>query len=300
MHTLRERHLAGLDYLESVTVLLQRIRCAHPTAGLYQAAELQWWWRNPRSTDEFAQLFWFDDHDRPAAAVIATDWGDGSSAVYVDTTLAMIVMPDARPDWVGHVIERGLAHLAESGIDAVDVEVDRDDLLAHEVLARHGFARKGDGVVEGWLDADRRPEVSPLPDGYRLRSRTETMLHPHHFGHRGGPLVEARLRQTSLYHPDLDLVVHDRHDDVAAYGLFWFDPETATGVVEPMRTEDDHQRRGLARHVLTSGIDLLAAAGAERISIGWEPDNPASGHLYRSVGFEPVLRTDVFSGPTKR
>lgn len=52
--------------------------------------------------------------------------------------------------------------------------------------------------------------------------------------------------------------------------------------------------------MLTSGIDLLAAAGAERISIGWEPDNPASGHLYRSVGFEPVLRTDVFSGPPRR
>ena len=45
---------------------------------------------------------------------------------------------------------------------------------------------------------------------------------------------------------------------VAAYGLFWFDPATATGLVEPMRTEDDHQRRGLARHVLTAGVDLLA------------------------------------------
>ncbi len=290
----------GLDYLETVTSLLQRIRRAHPTAGLYQAAELQWWWRNPRPTDELAQLFWFDEHDRPAAAVIATDWGDGSSAVYEDMTIAMIVMPDAHSDWVTHVIERGLAHAAESGIDAVDLEVDRNDHVVHEVLARHGFVRKGDGVVEAWLDAVDRPEVSPLPDGYRLRSRTESILHPHHFGQRGGALTEERLRQTSLYHPDLDLVVHDRDDDVAAYGLFWFDPETATGVVEPMRTEDDHQRRGLARHVLTAGIDLLAVAGAARVSIGWEPDNPASGHLYRSVGFEPVLRTDVVSGPTRR
>ncbi len=62
-----------------------------------------------------------------------------------------------------------------------------------------------------------------------------------------------------------------------------------------MRTEDEHQQRGLARHVLTAGINKLAEAGAERIKIVYEPDNPAAGHLYRSVGFEPVKLTDAFA-----
>jgi RimJ/RimL family protein N-acetyltransferase len=115
---------------------------------------------------------------------------------------------------------------------------------------------------------------------------------------RSGPAVETRLRQTSLYRPDLDLVVLDRDDSVAAYGLFWFDPETATGLVEPMRTEDAHQQRGLARHVLTAGIDRLTEAGATRIKICFEPGNPASRTLYLSVGFQPTARTDLFSGPT--
>jgi len=70
------------------------------------------------------------------------------------------------------------------------------------------------------------------------------------------------------------------------------------GVVEPMRTEDAHQGRGLARHVLTSGIELLVQAGAERIKICFEPDNPASSHLYPSVGFVPGRRNDMCSGPT--
>lgn len=98
----------------------------------------------------------------------------------------------------------------------------------------------------------------------------------------------------------LDLVVRDPNGNVAAYGLFWHDPTTATGLVEPMRTEDDHQRRGLARHVLTAGVDLLARAGAERIKICYQPDNPASGHLYRSAGFEPDRHTDLLTGPTAR
>ena len=52
MHPLREEHRVGLDYLEAVTALLQRIRGAHPTAGLYEAADLQWWWADaaPRPT----------------------------------------------------------------------------------------------------------------------------------------------------------------------------------------------------------------------------------------------------------
>jgi GNAT superfamily N-acetyltransferase len=291
MRTLREQHRVGLDSLHDVTVLLQRIRRAHPTAGLYEAADLQWWWsQRARSTDNFPQLFWFDHLGRPEAAVIATDSGD---RVQLDP----MVMPDATPDWVAHVIERGLAHAAESKLGVVALEVDRADDVLREVLIGHGFAFEEDGLVETWLAADARPEISALPVGYRLCSRTELTPRPHHMisRKRDHPDPEPRLRQTSLYRPDLDLVVNDSRDRVAAYGLFWFDPETATGLVEPMRTEDEHQRRGLARHVLTAGVDRLARAGATRIKVCYEPGNPASGHLYRSAGFEPDRQTVVFS-----
>ena len=296
---MREQRRVGIDYLESATALLRRVRSAHPTKGLYEAAELHWWWRTPRSTDNLGQLFWFDHLGRPEAAVIATDWSGGDSAVYEETTLAPIVMPDATPDWVAHVVERGLAHASEAGIGAVELEVDRADEVLREVLFGHGFAIKEDGLVEAWLAADARPEVSQLHQDYRLASRRDTMHRPHHMIKRSGPDVEQRLGQTPLYRSDLDLFILDHDDNNAAYGLFWYDPETATGVVEPMRTEDDHQRRGLARHILTTGIDLLAEVGAERIKIGYEPENPASRSLYLSVGFEPVKQTDVFSGQVR-
>jgi RimJ/RimL family protein N-acetyltransferase len=288
-----EAHRVGLRALEAVTVLLQRIRRAHPTAGLYEAADLQWWWRTPRSTDDLPQLFWFDDLGRPEAAVVATDWGDRIA-------LDPFVMPGAPPDRVAHVVERGLAHAGASGFEEVSLEVDGADDFLRDVLAGHGFAPGEDGVVETWLAAASRPEISPLAEGYRLRSRLETVSRPHHMidPERNHPDVEARLRQTSLYRPDLDLVVHDNRDDVAAYGLFWYDPETATGLVEPMRTHDDHQRRGLARHILTTGIHLLVEAGAARIKIVYEPGNPASRDLYLGAGFEPDRQTVLFRGPT--
>ena len=291
---LREDHRVGLQYLATVTTLLQRIRSAHPTAGLYEAADLQWWWsQRPRPTDDIPQLFWFDELGRPEAAVIATDMPPRMQ-------LDPMVMPDATPGWVAHVVERGLAHARRSGINSVSLEVDSADDVLREVLFSHGFEIEEDGVVETWLAADARPEVSPLHEGYRLLSRRDTMHRPHHMlnPERANHDPEPRLLKTSLYRPHLDLVVLDGHDNVAAYGLFWYDPETATGLVEPMRTEDAHQRRGLARHVLTAGIELLSEAGAERIKICFEPDNPASSHLYLSAGFQPDRRTVVFAGST--
>ncbi|QYG92139.1 GNAT family N-acetyltransferase [Iamia sp. SCSIO 61187] len=293
MPSVLEAHRTGLQALAEVTVLLQRVRSAHPTAGLHEAADMQWSWRIPRPTDDLPQLFWVDHLGRPDAAVIVTD-------VPGRTELAPIVMPDADPDWLAHVVERGLAHARTLGRGALSLEVDAADDALREVLVGHGFAVEGEGVVETWMATDARPEVSAPPEGYRLSRRVDTVGRPHHMisPERNHPDVEDRLRQTSLYRPDLDLVVHDRHEGVAAYGLFWYDPVTATGLVEPMRTEADHRRRGLARHILTTGIDRLAAAGAERIKICFEPGNPASRGLYLDVGFVPHRRTVVVARGT--
>ena len=283
-----EEHRVGIRYLEEVTLLMQRVRAAHPTAGQFEAGDFQWWWRIPRSSDVLSQLFWFDDDGRPEAAVITTDWGDAIS-------LDPIVMPDATPDRIAHIVERGLAHANDEGFDAVDIVIDREDGVMADVLAVHGFTIMVDETIESWLGIADRPAISALHSDYRLASRLDTLLDPHHMIHRSGPDVEKRLRQTSLYRPDLDLLVLDSGDQVAAYAMFWFDPATATGLVEPMRTEENHQRRGLARHLLTAGIDLLAQAGAQRIKICFEPDNPASKGLYLSVGFEPVKQCAVVS-----
>lgn len=299
MATPHEQTRIGLDAIATMTALKQRVRLAHPTFGTYEAAELEWWWSIERSTDGFDQLFWFDEQNSPVAASVMVDFGDGTSAVYTSPVIVTACLPDATPEWKTHVIERGLEHVAAAGVETVEFEVDRADTVLADLLVGRGFEITDDGTVECWLDAADRPAVSELSEGYRLARRSETSDLRHHMTDPRRLTVEQRLQETSLYRPDLDLVVLDGHDNPAAYGMFWYDPITATGVVEPMRTHDDHQQRGLARHVLTAGIELLAEAGAERVSICYEPENPASGLLYRSVGFVPHDQTDLLSGPTR-
>jgi ribosomal protein S18 acetylase RimI-like enzyme len=55
------------------------------------------------------------------------------------------------------------------------------------------------------------------------------------------------------------------------------------GLVEPVRVEDDFQRRGLARAMLSAGIDRLVTRGAERVKISYQTD--AAAALYHGVGF---------------
>ena len=73
MHLI-ETTRTGHDYLTTATSLLQRLRLAHPTKGLFEAADLQWWWRMERPTDAVPQLFWLEDDGTPAAGAILTDW----------------------------------------------------------------------------------------------------------------------------------------------------------------------------------------------------------------------------------
>lgn len=294
---MNEQLRTGLDYVNAATDLLQRLEGDYPGRGLYQAAEIQFWWSRPRSTDSVEQLFWFDDDGRPGAAMFVNDFGDGSSLLYDDPTVVVVVMPDSPADWVAHVVDRGLARVAELDIESVELEIGQADDVMRQVMFDRGFEIKGDGLVECWLDVSARPEVSPLADGYRLLARSDMTDRPHHMSRPDRPGPEPRLQQVSIYRPELDLVVVDAQGEPAAHGIFWHDPVTATGVVEPMRTLDEHQQRGLARHILTAGINRLADAGAKRISIGYEPDNPASGHLYRSVGFVPHSQSDLFAGP---
>jgi hypothetical protein len=69
---LREVCASGMEYLALATELLQRARLADAEAGLWEAADLHWWWRAPRPSDAIDQRFWVDDAG-PVAAVVLTD-----------------------------------------------------------------------------------------------------------------------------------------------------------------------------------------------------------------------------------
>jgi ribosomal protein S18 acetylase RimI-like enzyme len=185
----------------------------------------------------------------------------------------------------GIVWQKALERMAALSLGSVEVAARDDDSALLDALATAGFIPTGDAGTTTWMESGDRPDVSPLPTGFQLLARAGTAHRPHHMIGRNGEHVARRLAECSLYEPDLDLMIEAPNGDVAAYSLFWPDPVTGVGLVEPMRTEADYRRLGLARHLLTTGLERLASHGCRRIKVSYENDNPAARHLYVGAGF---------------
>jgi predicted N-acetyltransferase YhbS len=268
---------SGLDALGLVTALLHRARLADAKAGLWEAADFHWWWRKPRRSDAVEQTFWLDDAG-PVGAAMLTDW-DGFWGC------DPIVLPRANSELADLVWEEAMERIHAPGLggEAVESRVRDDDSSAISRLSRAGFEATDEAGAVTWMNAGDRPAPVRAPAGFELIDRASNHADPHWLSVRGGPDVEARLAQTSLYDPRLDLAIRAPDGRIAAYGLFWFDPVTRVGLVEPMRTEEGWQRRGLARSILTNGLDRLARMGATRMKVGW--GSPPGRGLYLSTGF---------------
>jgi GNAT superfamily N-acetyltransferase len=281
---LREVRASGLEYLALATELLQRARLTDPEAGLWEAADLQWWWRTPRLSDAIDQRFWVDD-EGPVAGVVLTDWGRAWGC-------DPVVVPGATVR-LATVWSRAVEAIDGLGLGAVEVLARDDDVELLKLLDGAGFVTDDERAGVTWMDVANRPDVVALPNGFALVDRARGTTRPHPMRRRSGEGVEARLRECSLYDPALDLAVETAAGEAAGYALFWFDPVTKVGLVEPMRVEDAYQQRGLARAMLAAGLDRVALRGASRLKVGYGTD--VARRLYVGAGFRATSPSRSYS-----
>jgi predicted N-acetyltransferase YhbS len=264
----------GARYLGLATTLLQRMRLASAEGGIWEAADVQWWFRRERATDRDGHMFWLGSHGEPLAAFIATDFGH---SVQCD----VLVLPDD-PDCEREVWRAAVARAREHGSRAEFV-VRPDDAAGVAELGAAGYKCADEaGVVPCWLAAPNRLQIPQLAAGYRVLSRADVPDRPHPLAPRNGAEVAVRLRGCSLYRPELDLMVMAPDGQVAGYGLFWADPVTGVGLIEPIRTEQGHEGRGIASHLIAVGIERLAVHGCQRLKVCNDRD------LYLRAGFRPL------------
>jgi GNAT superfamily N-acetyltransferase len=265
--------LSGLDRINATTALLQRARLAAPLTEMWEAAEVQWGWRYSRPTDDLALPVWFDEAG-PAAAAGLTAEKDGTWQVDIFAVPSII---DPEEVW-----SATLQAAAGQPYKSLEILVFGGDGALAALAIESGFVGSEGVSGTAWMDPEQRPSAGPV-DGFRIVDRTSSRYRPHPMIPRNGEQVEARLAQCSLYDPTLDLAVEDTDGTVAGYALFWFDPVTCVGVLEPMRVHDAYQRRGLARTLLSHGLDRLARRGARRLKVGFESER--ARQLYLGGGF---------------
>src|SRR3954447_5494752 len=162
----RRELLRGLERLHATTTVLQRARLADPLSGMWEAADVQWWWRRPRATGEVAVPVWFDEVG-PAAAAGLTAWDD---AWQVDV-FAVPSIVDEEEVWAA-----ALGAAAGHAGRPVQVLVYEDDARRGDLARRNGFARIDELLGTAWMDADDCPPVAQV-DGFAIVDRVARAGH---------------------------------------------------------------------------------------------------------------------------
>jgi len=184
------------------------------------------------------------------------------------------------------------------------------DEAIEAVLHERGFVHDPDAPWLRWssrpLDEVERPSI---PEGYRLSTMAEHV----DFGsraaaHRSAFTVPGResrfsddvyaaVRQETPWRGDLDCVILDPEEQVAAFALVWLDELNRVGELEPVGVRAEHQRHGLGRAVCLHALRQLQEAGAETALVGSRGDDghPGPRLLYESIGFREAWRMLAFT-----
>ncbi len=222
-----------------------------------------------------------------------------------DGKLIAIAMPDGgldeahfmiHPQYDSRVLEEEMLAVAEeklsikkdNGEQLLAVWAMEDDHLRREMLADHGYERKG------WVETQHRRDLTlPIPEvegpeGYTLRSLGDGLellerCYASGLGFHQGDIkiaVENRddvtwyrnIQTAPLYRRDLDLVAVASDGSIASFCTIWFDDVTRSAYFEPVATVPAHQRRGLSRALLTMGLHRLKRMGCLWATVaGFEP-----------------------------
>ena len=277
---LQEVRATGREALTLATALLQRARLADPQEGPWEAADVQWRWARPRASDDSDSLFWLDD-EGPVAGVLLTSAHATRGLSNGSWQCDPVLVPGANVIEPSALLRRAIDHASEQSGGQFEVPLN-DDGTGMALTSSYGMkVLRHDST--GWMSAADAPEPMTLTTGFVIVDRTQRRDAPHPMQRRNGDAVEQRLQQCPLYDPWLDLAVETDDGRSAGYSLYWHDPVTGVGLIEPVRVEDEFQRLGLARAMLSHGLARLVTRGATRLKVSWESD--AAGALYTGLGF---------------
>lgn len=288
----RPRNCAGTNYLARATHFLSARRFVDPLGGMWDAADVQWWWRE-------------DDFDRPDRQRFYVGRDGAARAMLLLSeryaTFDYDLAPGEEVSALGRqVFQAGMAWLDELrptryGTSPSFYVRDSHNLL-HRLAEQHGYRPTGDALVQGVARMPAVPANASLPDGYSVRPVRHDDVHA---GRQPVLTTPAwgieRLRQTRLYRPDHHLVVADRDGRAVAECIVWIDPSTRIGVLEPVATHPDHRRRGLARGMISFALQVMVQQGIDVAKVSWGRRNAAAAALYRSVGFTPSFERLLYA-----
>lgn len=247
------------------------------------------------------------DQEIATARLWFTSAGDLAGFAWpVDDEVDIFALPahkDLEDTMIAWAEESRLRRQTDGAAVTFQVQSFDSDAARQAILKRRGYVYDSPHIVYRQRSIDAPPPPTALPAGYTIRLMDGEhdiagRVAAHRDAFAPSKMTEARYRYamaSPTYRPDLDLIVADANDDVAAFTTIWLDAENRFGVFEPVGCHAAHRRQGLARAVITDGLRRLHDLGADRAIIGSDHDNEGSNRLYESLGFGDAAPTSCWT-----
>ena len=280
---LTQRPAASVEDLRTATDLMSAAWRSGAADVAESPAAIEWWYALsfPDALGDHLRL-WDDDH-RP----VAGSWHEPPD---IETHV-----------WTGDketdtTVYRALiaAVLEAAGDGEVAAFAAEDDPASIGVLVEHGFRPEGRRLSQWQRRASDGPLAqAPVPAGYRIRGLRGVEEFPARVALHRAAFPASRLtvekyeRLLTVPHYRLadDRVVEAPDGSLAAYALGWWDPVGRVAEFEPVGTHPDHQRRGLSRALVTSGLQRFFDAGARVVQVYADAAEAPAEALYGAIGF---------------
>ena len=163
-----------------------------------------------------------------------------------------------------------------------------------EVLARNGFVQQSERILLFSRELTGSNEYPVFPPGYSWRTvlpgdAVESLVDLHRAAF-GTEKMTVELRQAIMnapqYEMDLDLLALAPDGSLAGFCICSVNEDNkSSGHTDPIGIQPLHQSRGLAKALVTVGINLLAKKGVKTVRLGTSSKNTSMQQLARSLNF---------------
>ena len=203
--------------------------------------------------------------------------------------------PD-HPDLLPEMVDFAEAELVDSNRHRLFIYVDPKDEDLLNLLSSRGFtpytANKG---IESEFDLANGtlPNEPHLPEGFQLQSMADEndlakrckafgcgFNHPDPLEWPSLMSYEI-LQQAPDYRKEQDIVIKAPNGEYAAFSLIWHDAPNHLATLEPVGTQPEFRRMGLAREAVFEGMRRMKRKGVTRVVVGSDQE------FYKAIGFIP-------------
>lgn len=194
------------------------------------------------------------------------------------------------------MLEYAEIHLSapsEDGTRSISAFISDFDDEFQSIARSRGYRKNGDTPsYMSCFDPRDLPPVISLPEGFALKSladdnnraKVNRVLH-RGFNHAGEPpesgiQLRQRLETAPNFRKELQIAAESPSGDLVSYCGIWYESTNRFAMVEPVATDPDYRRMGLAGAAVLEGIRRAADMGATVAYVG--TGNP----FYLAIGFK--------------